>query len=201
MSGGPPVPPVRVLHGLPPHLLAEAAALYWSAFGAKLGRVMGPQARAVAYLTRIIDPGHALAAVDDAGRLVGILGFKTYRGAFAEGRLRDLAAVYGWPGALWRGALLDMLSREVDNGRFLFDGICVPGPARGQGVGTRLIAEAAQVAAGMGYAEMRLDVIDTNLRARALYERLGFRAVGVHRLGALRHVFGFDAAVTMVRAV
>jgi ribosomal protein S18 acetylase RimI-like enzyme len=48
---------------------------------------------------------------------------------------------------------------------------------------------------------LRLDVIDTNLRARALYERLGFRAVRSESLGPLRHLFGFQTAITMVRAL
>ena len=40
--------------GLPDHLRAEAAALYWQAFGGKLGRVLGPEEAALRFLTRVI---------------------------------------------------------------------------------------------------------------------------------------------------
>jgi ribosomal protein S18 acetylase RimI-like enzyme len=79
------------------------------------------------------------------------------------------------------------------------DGLCVDTAARGQGVGRALLAAIAAEAARRGYAEVRLDVIDSNLRARALYEREGFVAVGGQRIGLLRHVFGFAEAITMVR--
>jgi hypothetical protein len=42
-------------------------------------------------------------------------------------------------------------------------------------------------------------VVDTNPRARALYEREGFRVISETRMGVLRHVFGFESAATMVR--
>jgi ribosomal protein S18 acetylase RimI-like enzyme len=52
-----------------------------------------------------------------------------------------------------------------------------------------------------GYPAVRLDVIDSNGRAEALYRRLGFVETKRQHIGILRHVFGFDTAVTMVRQV
>ena len=46
--------------------------------------------------------------------------------------------------------------------------------ARGQGVGTALLKAIIAEGRRRGYAEVRLDVIDTNPRATALYERIGF---------------------------
>jgi ribosomal protein S18 acetylase RimI-like enzyme len=188
----------RLCLGLPPGQRAAAARLYWQAFGGKLGRVMGPEARALAFLNRVIREDHVIAALD-GDTLLGLIGFKTPQGAFAGGDMADLRAVYGLTGSLWRGALLEMLSREVDSERFLVDGICVAPEARGRGVGSALIEALCAEARARGYAEVRLDVIDTNPRARALYERQGFIATRTAPMGPLRHVFGFDAATTMVR--
>lgn len=192
---------LRVVEGLPHALRPAAARLYWQAFGPKLGRVLGPEARALVFLQAAIRSDHALAALGDDGTLLGIIGFKSPAGAFAEGTPAQWRAAYGPIGALWRAAALWLLGREVDNDRFLIDGLCVAREARGQGVGTALIEALAATATARGYHALRLDVIDTNLRARALYERLGFRAVHTARIGPLRHLFGFQAAVTMVRPV
>lgn len=190
---------MRIVAGLPDSARAEAARLYWQAFGSKLGRVLGPDDRALAFLRDSMAADCAMAALDDAGRLLGVIGFRTGTGSFAGGSFGTLARTYGWAGAVWRGAALWAVTREVDNERFLIDGLCVAPDVRGQGVGTALIEALVQSPAARGYREMRLDVIDTNLRARALYERLGFRTLRIARLGPLRHLFGFDAAVTMVR--
>lgn len=185
--------------GLPEQLRADAAALYWQAFGGKLGRVMGPDARALAYLNRVILADQALVALDERGGLLGLAGFKTPQGSFAGGTTRDLRAVYGLSGILWRLPLLSLLANDVDNDRFLLDGICVAASARGRGIGSALMAGIEDQARARGYGAVRLDVIDTNWRAKALYERLGYRVVKTDNIGLLRFAFGFASALTMVK--
>ena len=192
---------VTIRHGLPEHLRPDAAALYWQAFGGKLGRVMGPNERALQFLQRVIRADHALVALDADGQLLGLAGFKTPAGSFAGGSSADLRAIYGWSGLAWRLPLLALLSREVDNDRFLLDGICVAPAARSLGIGSALMAAIEAEAQSRGYAYVRLDVIDSNWRAKALYERLGYLAIKTDHLGLLRHAFGFDASVTMVKPV
>jgi ribosomal protein S18 acetylase RimI-like enzyme len=190
---------VTIFSGLHPHLRADAARLYWEAFGGKLGRVLGPEPRALAFFERVIRLDHCLTALDDQGQLVGLAGFKTPNGSFAGGSWADLTAVYGAFGGRWRGLLLWALNRELDNDRFLLDGICVARQMRGQGVGSLLLGGLYAEAAKRGYRSVRLDVIADNWRARALYEREGFLPTRTEQLGPLRHVFGFAASTTMVR--
>lgn len=188
-------------HGLPDGLRDQAVALYWQAFGAKLGRVMGPEAKALSYLSRVMRLENCIGAVDGQGRLLGLAGFKTEQGSFAGGTMTDLTEVYGQTGSLWRGMLLRGLSDEGDADLFLLDGLCVADWARGRGVGTALLDAICLEARARGYTAVRLDVIDGNNRARALYERTGFVVDRTARIGALRHVFGFAATHVMVRAV
>jgi ribosomal protein S18 acetylase RimI-like enzyme len=190
---------ISFIKGLPEPLRRQGAALYWEAFGAKLGRVLGPDRLALTFFERVILADHCVVAIDARGNLLGLAGFKSIAGSFAGGSWSDLWAVYGLWGGFWRGSLLWALSRDVDNERFLVDGICVASAARGQGIGTALLAALYQEAMARGYRAIRLDVVDTNGRARALYEREGFVATRTDYLGLLRHVFGFASSTTMVR--
>lgn len=190
---------IQIVKGLPDVMRAEAARLYWEAFGSKLGKVLGPQPKALAFLELVIRADHAFIAIDDRGGLLGIAGFKTHAGSFAGGSLDDLRTVYGFRGAQWRGALLSLLASDTENQRFLLDGICVAAKARSQGVGTLLMAALLQEARSRNYSAVRLDVVDSNHRAKALYIRLGFEAVRTEHLGLLRFVFGFRSTTTMVR--
>ncbi|WP_354004002.1 GNAT family N-acetyltransferase [Pseudotabrizicola algicola] len=192
---------MQICFGLPDHLRPQAADLYWQAFGGKLGRVMGPAPRAHAFLLRVLRADHCICALSDEGRLLGIAGFKSPQGSFAGGASEDLRRVYGYWGAAWRGALLRLLQSDIDNDRFLIDGLCVARDQRGQGIGSALVSALMDEARRRGYGAIRLEVIDTNIRARALYERLGFAPWRSETLGLLRHVFGFSRAVTMVRAL
>lgn len=177
------------------------AALYWEAFGQKLGRTLGPRHKALAFVAKVLNPSHAICARGADGALLGVAGFKTSEGALVGGEFRDLMAVYGLLGALWRVMLLSLLERDSEDRRFLMDGIFVAELARGQGVGSRLLEAVAQEAALRGYAEVRLDVVEGNDRARALYERCGFHAVGTQSMGPLVWIFRFRSATTMVRRI
>ena len=174
------------------------AALYWEAFSAKLSCVMGPQDKALYFLERQVDPDYALVARDAGGAVQGLAGFKTAQGALVGGAMSDLVATYGWLSALWRAPLLSLVERDLSDGVLLMDGICVGVDARGCGLGTALLQAIKDEARARGKTAVRLDVIDTNPRARALYEREGFDAIGTETLGPLRPVFGFRSSTRML---
>lgn len=189
---------IQLLTGLPEALRPEAARLYWQAFGGKLGRVLGPEPMALRFVERVMRGDRCIVAVGPQG-LVGLAGFKTPEGGFAGGSPADLRAVYGPVGGAWRAGVMQLLGGDGDPGRFLLDGLCVQPGARGQGVGSALLEAICVEGRARGYSAVRLDVVDTNARARALYERSGFVLHRSTPIGPLRFVFGFNAAHTMVR--
>lgn len=58
---------------------------------------------------------------------------------------------------------------------FIFD-VWVAPEHRGQGVGKRLVDWAVQWAKGRGFRKLKLEVSESNERARHIYEELGFRS-------------------------
>ncbi|ROU02557.1 GNAT family N-acetyltransferase [Histidinibacterium lentulum] len=189
-----------VRQGFEPRDRDSLARLYWAAFGGKLGRVLGPERHALAFVARVANPERALC-VHEGGRLVGVAGFHAGGLALVGGGMSDLAAVYGRAGALWRGAALTVLERPQARGDLLVDGIFVADSHRGRGVGSALIEALAREALSRGLDRVRLDVTHENPRARALYERRGFVPVAQQSGRLLPWLFGFSGAVTMVRQV
>jgi ribosomal protein S18 acetylase RimI-like enzyme len=115
--------------------------------------------------------------------------------------LSDLAKTYGWPGAIWRGAVLSVLERKLQEDVLQMDGIFVNAFARGQGVGTALLSAIFEEAKTRGLKTVQLDVIDTNPKARKLYEKVGFTPMSEEITGPFKWVFGFSSATKMERAV
>ncbi len=174
------------------------ATLYWEAFAAKLHYVLGPKEKALQFLCAQLDPRFALVARETGGEVLGVAGFKTSQGALIGGEMHDLAAAYGWLSSLWRGPLLTLVERDLADDILLMDGICVASNARSMGVGSALLQAIKVEAANQKLSAIRLDVIDSNPRARALYERQGFEAIGTEHLGPLRWVFGFKSSTKML---
>ncbi|UUV06312.1 GNAT family N-acetyltransferase [Ruegeria sp. YS9] len=188
---------VTISRGFADQERAQAAALFWQAFAAKLGKVMGPDEKGLAFFEIALNPDFALVARDETGRMLGLAGFKTRDGAFSGGSMSDLARVYGWFGAIWRALVLSVLERELKPGVFQMDGIFVAAEARGKGVGTALLNAVKSEARNRNMSEVQLDVIDTNPRARSLYEREGFQPLGQEKTGPLKYLFNFGSATKM----
>ena len=192
---------MKISVGIPSKHREEAAALYWEAFGEKLGFVLGPKYRAMRFINNVLRTDHGVCAHDETGRLVGVAGFKTIHGALVGGDFRDMRRVYGWTGAAIRQGLLAALETDVENERFLMDGLFVAEEARGQGIGTALLDAITDEAKRRGYQQVRLEVVDNNTRAKSLYLRQGFYELKTQKIGFMRHVFGFRSATTMVRDI
>ena len=193
--------PVQIDPGFEEAERDRVADLFWQAFSGKLGFVLGGEARGKAFVASVLDARFALVARDAQGELSGVLGFKTQDGGLVGGEMRDLARVYGWFGALWRGPVLSLLERELQPDVFQLDGIFVAEGARGLGVGTALLEAAHGQAEAMGASRIELDVIDTNPKAQRLYERMGYVVTKQEDLGPLRHLFGFKTAYRMARVI
>ena len=132
--------------------------------------------------------------------LLGIAAFKINGQGFSTGGLKDLWHHYGLS-MIWRTPPLMLLERKAAPGVLQMDGICVAEAARGKGVGTALFQELFDMASETGHHAVTLDVIDTNPRAKALYERLGFEARGTQSAWPLRRLLGFQTATKMQRAL
>ncbi|MFB7586166.1 GNAT family N-acetyltransferase [Streptomyces sp. NPDC056169] len=189
-----------VRRGVPEGGAAPVAALYWEAFGRKLGAALDPPDKARAFLAAHLHHDRAVTAVVD-GEVAGVAGYRLGGRGLVGGGAGDVLSAYGVLRGLHRVALLALLERRPAPGELVMDGIAVAPGHRGAGIGTMLLREIAAVAAEAGCRRIRLDVIDVNPRARALYERHGFTAVHTERTPYLRELMGFGAVTTMHRPV
>ncbi|MGC0415775.1 GNAT family N-acetyltransferase [Embleya sp. AB8] len=187
-----------IQRGLPAGSHRRAAELYWEAFGRKLGPGLGPAEAGITFLAEHLHPDRAIVALRN-GVLVGLAGYRDDGRGLTGGTVRDVLRAYGGVRALHRVALLALFERRPARGEFLMDGIAVAADQRGTGIGGLLLAEIATLAHERGYRRIRLDVIDTNPRARALYERHGFTATKTEHAPFLRTLMGFSATTTMTR--
>lgn len=186
---------IAIRLGVPETLRARATALYCEALKAKLTPFLGPVDRAARFLAPAMRADRAFVATDGA-RILGIAGFQEDGIGLFDTGLAPFWREYGLSGPV-RAIGLAALGRREAKDTLLMDGIAVDSAARGRGLGTRLLAAICDHARYLGKTHVRLDVIDTNPCARALYERRGFVAGETVGLGPLRLVFPFRAVTTM----
>lgn len=186
--------------GFPEDQRHRAAELYWQAFGPKLGRVLGQQERAVALISRSLDPSHAYCALDGSGTLIGFAGFRSPHGALTRDRLRDFTATYGTLTGCARWLAMRLLSGP-EGTALMVDGLAVALSARSRGVGTALVEAVAREALERGYDRLELEVAVQNTKARNLYLRRGFEPAAQRQKRFFGWLTGITGTERMVRYV
>ncbi|MFD7305805.1 GNAT family N-acetyltransferase [Streptomyces pharetrae] len=189
-----------VRRGIPQGCEEQVAALYWEAFGRKLAPALGPPDRGRSFIAAHLQHDRGVTALA-GGRVVAVAGYRLGGRALTGGGVQDVLSAYGHFRGLPRLAVLALFERTPTAGELVMDGIAVDAAHRGAGIGSMLLREIAAIAAETGCHRVRLDVIDVNPRARALYERHGFTAVRTEHTPFLRRLMGFGAVTTMHRPV
>lgn len=193
--------PIIIEPGLRASHRKEAALGYWQAFSRKLRYPLGPEHKALSFIERVLDPSHAISAVSRDGVFLGVAGFKTQNGAFVGGGLSEMVEVYGSIGGTMRGLLISLLERENEPDTLLMDGIFVQPAARSRGIGKLLLGAIEDHAAQCDLSHVRLDVINTNPRAKELYTQRGYVETSQMSVWPFGAIFGFESASTMTKAV
>lgn len=188
---------MNVLSHVRPGDEMAATRIYVGALIQKLRPFFGSVDTAVEFLAPHLQRDRGVVALID-DRVVGIAGYRLDGHGLFEPKWRHFRKRFGLLGTTLRMTGLALLDKEEQEDVLPMDGIAVAEEVRGMGVGSALLAEIIAIARRAGKRAVRLDVVDTNPRAKALYLRRGFVEEGRRRLDLLRPVFGF-ATVTVMR--
>lgn len=183
--------------GIPEAYRPAAVALYEEAFGKKMSvAIKDPTARKQVF-SDAMSLEYGIGAISNRG-LVGIAGFHTKEGSLtSQMTFQQLQSRLGLAKACWALLIFSLYHRSPAPGELLMDGIAVHSSVRGRGVGSGLLKELYTYARERGIQSIRLDVIDTNLRAKTLYEREGFETVKTERFPLLSRLLGFGGSSSM----
>jgi len=164
---------IDYLDYLPEKFRASALQLYFNALKEKLEPLLGSDDRAQEALASNLGTNKCLVAICNQ-KLVGILGIQADNVGFVNPTLKTMVKVYGILGGLIRMGGLAILHHRTTSDELYVDGVAVADDMRGNGIGSRLFELMEKKASKNNIRKISLEVIDSNPRARALYERLGF---------------------------
>lgn len=193
---------IVIEHGLPRELRDQAVEIFEEAFGRKLRSAVRDPAKRMEFMRRAFLADHTIIA-RRGDVLLGMAGLSSKDGDYGGGLMgrswdpRPYRDLLGWSGAIWAVWGTRLSDRRPKADEIYIDGIAVSPTARGLGIGTRLLDEAQAIARAGGKRFVRLDVIDTNPRAQALYARLGYKVTSVHSFRCMERWLGFGGMISM----
>ena len=186
-----------ICKGLPKSYRSSAAFLYNQAFGQKFSvAIKSEQQRLELFESCFLEKYAFLAFAEK--QLIGIIGFHTFEGSLTGGiTYNHLISHLGFFRGSWAALILSLYERKPKPGELLLDGISVHSDFRGKGVGSKLLDKIIKYAEENQYFSIRLDVIDTNPKAKKLYGRKGFQEIKTEKFPYLKWLLGFSSSTTM----
>jgi len=189
---------------LPIHLRHQAAAIFYQAFAPKIDHLLlkpkSPQ-QAIRIYEACINFNAGFYALH-RGEVVGLAGLQYRNLKFDKLTWSSLIKEFGFWGTVYRMALLFVSNRilsPLDKDEIRIESLAVAEGMRGKQIGTSLLNTVFEFARSNGFNTVSLEVVDTNQRARQLYERLGFIPVKTTKYGRFTRRAGFSADIKMIR--
>lgn len=193
---------IELMTPLPERHRARTGEIYYEAFRRKLQPLVGKPAETLRVLTSGINLKMALGAQVD-GKLLGVAGLHSREGIFSRVGWRDAVLNLGLLRGLYAWGVLNLFGAgaQCPPDHLRIAALAVAAEARGQGLGSHLLEAVFEKARQGGYRAVRLEVVDTNHKARQLYERIGFKAIEHHSYPIRTNWLGFSSDDVMVKIV
>lgn len=182
------------------------AKLYFQTFQLKfhyLWLFTKKEDKAVIVLKRSIPYQEGLYAVQD-DEVIGFVGLEKGNGYYAPLSFIGFWEAFGIWGASWRYVaytIYRLFHGKNKQDEVHIDPIVVSGKARGMGIGTRLLEAVFELAKKKKKRKVILEVVDTNPKAKRLYERVGFRVAKTDNLALLTKEAGFAQVIHMEKVL
>lgn len=181
---------MNIKNGLPQNLKSDVADLYLNALGEKFIPILGDRAEAKKLLELSINESNCFSAVSGS-ELLGVLAFQVKDMSFLSISFKEIKSVYGFFRGIFKFIGLSMLSHNTNLDEIYVEAIAVSESARGQGVGSKLFDALFEYAKINNYKRITLQVIDTNPKAKELYERLNFRTISQSKIWPINKIIAW----------
>ncbi|MHA1289734.1 MAG: GNAT family N-acetyltransferase, partial [Candidatus Thorarchaeota archaeon] len=169
------------------------AEILYDALSEKFNPVFGNRPRSIPFIKQALIPSRIVLAHIDS-EVIGVAGLQFNNQGYLETSLRNAWKSLRWGvfRMIFNGWVLES---KVSKDALYLDTIAVDEHNRGRGVGKLLIDEIIQFARKKGFSFVKLAVVNTNSRAKSLYERLGFKEVKIEKMPyPWSRTFGFSSA-------
>lgn len=192
---------IHVRMGFPEDYRSKAAIIVDEAFGPKLSVAVRSKEERVSLLTKAFVPQFAIAAFSN-NELAGIAGLHTRDGSILEGMTyKALVSQLGILKGNRAAFILSLYDKIPAKEDLYLDNIAVNCQFRSQGIGSLLLDNVFAYAKEHHYKRILLDVVDTNPRAKKLYEQKGFKTIKQETFPYLRWLLTFGGTTTMAQIV
>ena len=176
---------------------SDVVRIFYDAFERKITAFIKSKEKAISIYEKSLNTDRIILAVEDK-KITGMAGLHYDDRNFTDINYDTLKRYYSPLKSFFMYWGLRLMTPKVQKGTVRVDSLAVDKSYRGQGIGTMLIEGVIEFARQNGYSEVLLEVVDTNPKAKVLYERMGFKVKKKVNFYFLTRSAGFSSEYIMV---
>ena len=189
--------PIHIQKGISSTHRIAIAKIFYESFKGKLGQIMGDSKKAIKLISRLIQEDRVLVALKGK-RVVGFAGLDYQGKRFIKFNFTEIAKIYGL--ATIRVLvffLINLFDKNLPNQLHL-EVLALAEKQRSLGTGTQLLLSTIDFAKQKGFKRIRLEVKNTNPKAKKLYKNIGFKVTKDQKIPYPFNIFtGFSILTEM----
>ena len=174
----------------------RAIEIFYDAFEQKIRALIKSKEKALAIYNRSLKNDQVFYALLD-GNVVGLIGLHYKNKTFLEFKYRDLRKYFNPLRSYFIYRIFKLTSPKIKDDALRIDSIAVDKSFRSLGIGSQLINKVFEFAKNEGFREVVLEVVNTNPKAKELYDRIGFKEEKIVRYYFLTRSAGFSSEYIM----
>ena len=164
---------VEICFGVPTDQRTRTAKIAFEAFGDFINNLLGSKSEIVTLVAAYLRDDRMLVALK-GGVVVGCAGLEHSGKGFIKISFREAVRTLGLNAFLIVIFHFVMIFSRASPCQVHVQALAVSEKERGKGIGSKLLEASIDYARSKGFSQVKLEVTDTNPRARRLYERIGF---------------------------
>jgi ribosomal protein S18 acetylase RimI-like enzyme len=182
---------VKLQLGVPKNQRIRVAKIYCENFQDKIKLIFGNNEKAKTLIASSIQDDRILVAlIDDV--VVGFAGLQYTKKSYLELKMNQIVRIYGLATLLvFLFIIIDFFNKPKSHQLHL-DTLAITSEEQSKGIGTKLLKSTINNAKIKKFSQIKLEVIQTNSKAKKLYKRIGFKTAKVTKIPCpFNYLIGF----------
>ena len=169
---------LQIRLGVPKNQRRRVAQIFYETFQDKLKRIFGNKQKFESLIASSLRDDRILVAIIDEV-VVGFAGLHYHKKTYSDPSFSQIVKIFGLTTIR---ALLFLIVSSFNKPKphqLHLDTLAVSTEEQGKGIGTRLLQSTIDLARTQNISQIKLEVIQTNQKAKKLYEKIGFKTAKV----------------------
>lgn len=189
---------ITIQFGIPKNQQLIIANIFYENFQDKFKIFLGNKKKAIPLIASTLEDDRIIVAIKN-GKVIGFAGLQYHKKSFSIPSLTQIVKIYGFMTIRTFPFFVISSFNKPKSFQLHLESLAVTGKEQGKGIGTQLLNATINHAKAKSFSQIKLEVIQTNQKAKKLYKKIGFKSTKIIKIPyPFSYIIGFSSFEEML---